>query len=90
MEVVRLIKVGRRLIILVLALYLTGSTSIPVASAKEPAAPEISLNQAIVLAVGQSGSVQKAEKDIDWTKALRDNASDSLGYTPASGLGVIP
>lgn len=74
------------LALLLIPCLLSGAT-VPVAWAKEPATPEISLNKAISLALEQSESVKKAEKDIDRTKALKDDASDNLDYTPTGPVG---
>ncbi|MGD0152988.1 MAG: TolC family protein [Thermacetogeniaceae bacterium] len=88
MAVLRLMKAVREYLVLVLAICFTLVALIPVASAKEPATPEISLNQAISLALDQSESVQKAAKDIDRTQALRDYASDNVKFIPASSGSI--
>jgi len=55
--------------------------------AKEPAKPELSLNDAVALALKYSEAVKKAEKEIDRTKSLRDQKQDELGYIPTVATG---
>ncbi len=52
------------------------------ALAREPARPELTLNEAIEKAIKHSEVVKKAELEIDRTEALRDEASNQLDYTP--------
>ncbi len=55
--------------------------------AREPATPELSLNDAIALALAQSEKVKKAEKEIERTEALREHAADQLDYVPVMPAG---
>ena len=54
----------------------------PFAWAREPATPELTLNQAIAMALAHSESVKKAEKEIDRTYEWREERADQLDYTP--------
>ncbi|NPV73195.1 MAG: TolC family protein [Pelotomaculum sp.] len=55
--------------------------------AKEPATPELTLNDAVALALKNSETVKKADKEVKRTKALRDEKQDSLGYIPTGPTG---
>jgi outer membrane protein len=77
---------ARVLALLMAICFLTGALAIPVA-AKEPASPEISLNQAIGLALQYSEGVKKAEKDIDRTREWRDHRANQLDYVPLGADG---
>ncbi|MDQ0285071.1 outer membrane protein TolC [Desulfofundulus luciae] len=59
----------------------------PYAWAKEPATPELTLNQAVALALAHSESVKKAEKDVDRTYEWRVYRSEQLDYTPLEPPG---
>ncbi|SHJ27768.1 TolC family protein [Desulfofundulus thermosubterraneus] len=59
----------------------------PFAWAKEPATPELTLNQAIALALAHSESVKKAEKEIDRTYEWREERADQLDYVPTTPPG---
>ncbi|MGQ9754995.1 MAG: TolC family protein [Desulfotomaculales bacterium] len=80
-------KRSRRLVCVMVAFTLVLGILAPAAGAKEPATPELSLNQAIALALAHSESVKKAEKEIDRTEALRDEAADQLDFTPVMPAG---
>lgn len=54
----------------------------PDTARKEVATPELNLNQAIGLALSNSKSIQKAEKEIDRTKELRDDKTSQLDFIP--------
>lgn len=56
--------------------------------AREPAAPELTLNEAIGLALARNEAVRKAEKEIDRTMALREYKADALDYTPLGPPGT--
>jgi len=60
---------------------------LPAAWAKEPAHPEISLNQAIAKALAHNEAVQKASKEVDRTETLRKEASSKLSFIPADASG---
>ncbi|NPV30566.1 MAG: TolC family protein [Firmicutes bacterium] len=77
----------RQIIALLLAILFAFGGAVPGAWAKEPARPEISLNEAIAKALAQSERVKKAEKEVDRTEALRDYAADQLDYTPVMPAG---
>ncbi len=77
----------RQIIALLLAILFAFGGAVPGAWAKEPARPEISLNEAIAKALAQSERVKKAEKEVDRTEALRDYAADQLDYTPVMPVG---
>ncbi|RKO65652.1 TolC family protein [Desulfofundulus salinus] len=59
----------------------------PFAWAKEPATPELTLNQAVALALAHSESVKKAEKEIDRTYEWREERADQLDYVPTAPPG---
>jgi outer membrane protein TolC len=59
----------------------------PFAWAKEPATPELTLNQAIAMALEHSEAVKKAEKEIDRTYELREESADQLDYVPTAPPG---
>lgn len=74
----------RKVIIAIAALLMTtlwGSAS----WAKEPATPQIQLNQAIDMAMNYSKTLKKSSLDIDKAKEAKENADDALTYTPAIG-----
>jgi outer membrane protein TolC len=50
--------------------------------AKEPSTPEISLNEAIALALKNSKDMKNAELDVEKSKEEKDHASDQLDYAP--------
>ncbi len=55
---------------------------------KEPATPELKLNEVISLALKNSENLEKYKLDIDKTSEKRDQASDQLNYTPIPGGGT--
>ena len=55
--------------------------------AKEPAQPELSLNEAIAQALKNSEAIKKADKEVDRTDALRDQELKDLGYIPTAAAG---
>jgi outer membrane protein len=77
---------ARVLALLMAICFLMGTLTIPVV-AKEPAHPEISLNQAIGLALQHSEGVKKAEKEIDRTEEWRDYRGEQLGFIPTASPG---
>lgn len=77
--------VARLLAVCLIPCLLAGAAA-PVAWAKEPATPEITLNQAISLALEHNEGVRKAERDIDRTEELKDYAADQLDYIPVSPI----
>ena len=73
---------------LITALILVFSLLVPSAAlAREPAAPELTLNQAIAMALEHSEAVKKAEKEIDRTYELREESADQLDYVPTAPPG---
>lgn len=71
-------RLGITVICLVLATVFTSGT----AWGKEPATPELTLNQAIEMAVGYSKALKKAELEVDRTAELRTYRYDQLDYVP--------
>lgn len=74
----------RKIVIAIAVLIMTtlwGSAS----WAKEPATPEIKLNEAIDMAVKNSKTLKDSALDIDKAKEEKENADDTLTYTPAVG-----
>ncbi|MDF9409873.1 MULTISPECIES: TolC family protein [Pelotomaculum] len=57
------------------------------ALAADPAKPELTLNDAIARALANSNAVKKATVEIDRTKELRDDAADSIHFTPSTPPG---
>lgn len=53
-----------------------------IAYCKEPASPELTLNQAIEIAGQYSKALKKAELEIDRTAEIRSYRYDQLGYVP--------
>ncbi|MDH7577555.1 MAG: TolC family protein [Bacillota bacterium] len=76
-----------RFISLILAVFIAAGTLVPAAVAKEPARPQVSLNEAVALALAQSEAVKKAAKEIDRTETLREEAASRLDYTPVGSPG---
>jgi outer membrane protein TolC len=73
--------VKKRLSVLLTLIFVL--TLVPgIALAKEPATPELSLNQAIENALKYNHALRKADYEIDRTKELRDYRSDQLGFAP--------
>ncbi len=73
----------RRMAVLVaLGLLLNFAALAGVASAKAPENIELTLQQAVEMAVSNSKSVKSAKYDIDKTSELRDKAGDKVEYTP--------
>lgn len=58
-----------------------------VAQAKEPATPELTLNEAICRALEHSLSLQMAQLDIEKKEALREQAAQEVTFTPIMGAG---
>ncbi|MHB1044093.1 MAG: TolC family protein [Eubacteriales bacterium] len=58
--------------------------------AKEPATPQLKLNEVIDIAIKHSDSVKKSSLEIDKAKEQRENASDQLTFTPVSGGSYDP
>lgn len=56
----------------------------PLVSANEQISKEVSLNEAVALALIHSESVKKAEKEIKRTEELRDYSYQSLSYVPTA------
>lgn len=54
-----------------------------VAWAKEPATPELTLNDAITSALAHSKSIEKAKNQVESTGYSRDYKADQLDYVPA-------
>lgn len=79
--------VGKQFVALAVAICFTFLFAVPPVMAREPAALEISLNEAIAMALERSESVKKAEKEIERTEALREEAADQLEYTPVMPAG---
>jgi len=71
-----------RFISLILAVFFAAGALVPGAAAKEPARPQVSLNEAVALALAHSEAVKKAAKEIDRTETLREEAASQLDYTP--------
>lgn len=87
-KLLRKVRVGKGILSLGLAFaLLVVQGGWQVAQAKEPATPELSLNRAIELALTQSESVKKAEKEVDRTEEWRNYRSDQLDYTPTEPPG---
>jgi len=72
----------KRLLALFLVLCLGIGIMAPIAVAKEPAQPEISLQQAIDKALATNEGIKKADKEVDRTSELRDYSADQLDYAP--------
>jgi len=79
--------VGKRIVALAVAFCFTFLFAVPPVMAKEPATPEISLNEAVAMALAVSESVKKAEKEVERTEALREDAASKLEYTPVMPAG---
>ncbi|MQL51546.1 TolC family protein [Desulfofundulus thermobenzoicus] len=74
----------RRLItVMILAVGLLAPS---VAWAKEPAMPEMTLQQAVDKALANSKALKTAEYDIERSEEVRDNASDKVKWTPAGPI----
>jgi len=59
-------------------------------SAREVNTPQISLNQAIDMALTHSETVEKAKKEIERTEEIAEHRADQLGYIPYyPGTGAI-
>ncbi|MBC7093649.1 TolC family protein [Candidatus Bipolaricaulota bacterium] len=71
-----------------MAVLFSGAVLVPAAGAKEPATPELSLLQAISLALAHSESVKKAEKEIERTEEWRNYRGEQLSYVPTSPPGT--
>lgn len=54
--------------------------------AKEPAAPELTLQQAVEMALTNSKSLKKAEYDVDRGYEVRQKAADSVKWYPAGPI----
>lgn len=76
----------RKLIILTVAV-LVFAMAVPVVWAKEPAAPELTLREAVDLALKHSEAVKKAEKEIDRTYEMREHRADQLDFVPTAPPG---
>ncbi|MDI6711400.1 MAG: TolC family protein [Bacillota bacterium] len=63
-------------------------TAVPAGWAKEPATPDVGLNQAVEMALKHSASVQRAEKEIDRTEELRNYSAERLGFMPVGSDGT--
>ncbi|HHV77475.1 MAG TPA: TolC family protein [Syntrophothermus lipocalidus] len=88
LKLLRKVRVGKGILSLGLAFaLLVVQGGWQTAQAKEPATPELSLNRAIELALTQSESVKKAEKEVDRTEEWRNYRSDQLDYTPTEPPG---
>ncbi|SFQ99444.1 TolC family protein [Desulfoscipio geothermicus] len=74
----------KKLLLAILIVSFTFSGLQP-ALAREPARPELTLNEAIEKAIKHSEVVKKADLEIDRTEALRDEASDQLDFIPTVG-----
>lgn len=73
----------RRMVVLAaLGLLLNFIAPVNLALAKEPENPELTLQQAVEMAVSNSKSVKSAQYDIDRTAELREKASDKVQFTP--------
>lgn len=57
-----------------------------VAWAKEPATPELTLQQAVDMALANSKSVKKAEYDVDRSYEVRQKAADNVKWYPAGPI----
>lgn len=71
--------------LIVIAVLLTTTLWGSVCWAKEPATPEIKLNEALDMAIKNSKSLKSSALDIDKAKEEKENADDALSYTPAIG-----
>ncbi|GAF25573.1 outer membrane protein [Moorella thermoacetica Y72] len=81
----------RRLGFLLIGLLLVFAFAVPVASAESKSkVTTLTLQQAINLALQNDKGLQKAEKEIDRTKELRDNAADNVDFTPVMGSSYDP
>lgn len=74
------------ILVTLIAAVLTGQLAI----AKEPAQPELTLNQAIEQAILHNELIKKAEVDIERTEALREQAVRQLDFVPTGGVGYNP
>lgn len=71
-----------RIWLIVMLLFINIGILIPMATAKEPVTPQLSLNQAVALALANDNSVEKATIEIDRTQELRDSAGGKIIYIP--------
>lgn len=78
-------EVKLRKALIVIAVLLTTTLWGSVCWAKEPATPEIKLNEALDMAIKNSKSLKSSALDIDKAKEEKENADDALSYTPAIG-----
>lgn len=89
-----LLKGNRRLavkvIIIMAAVLLLVGQLIGAADAKEPSQPEITLNQAIAMALDESNAITKAEHQVQMNESSYDDAVDNLDFIPiAPGTAVV-
>lgn len=82
-------RICKSLVPIALMISLFASLALPPAWAGEPAAPQLSLKDAIQKALSHSESIKSAGYAVDQAKAQRDKASDSVDYIPAP-LGNSP
>jgi outer membrane protein len=76
-------------LIMALAFFLVwGGVTASEAYAKEPARPEISLQEAIDLSLEHSNSVDKAYKEMERTEMLSQDAGDNVNFIPTGHTGI--
>jgi outer membrane protein TolC len=75
----------RRVTLLLLVFITTWMFLVPAGWAKEPATPELTLNEALTLALRQSEALKKAGLSVDKAEELRRQAADQLTFTPVLG-----
>jgi len=81
-------KLRWQLLVMFITVCVYTGLTVSVATAKEPATPEMTLNQAISLALTNSNAVKKADNAIEITQASKDNATSNVTTIPTSSLGV--
>ncbi|ACA60607.1 TolC family protein [Candidatus Desulforudis audaxviator] len=80
----------RVLVLLFTVIAATWMFLVPAGWAKEPATPELTLNEAVTLAIRQSAALKKAGLDVDKAEELRRQAADQLTFTPVRGGSYDP
>lgn len=76
------VKLLKRIGVILMLLFINIGVLTPMATAKEPVTPQLSLNEAVSLALANDNSIKKATKEIDRTQELRDSAGRNILYTP--------
>lgn len=80
----------RKGIIVLVIVFMVLGLWIPMVMAKEPMTQEVSLNEAIAMAINNSKAVKKADLGIDKASEQRDYTMRELRYTPIQGGAYDP